>query len=235
MPLMDDADSNLMTQNIVFAICGIMGQIACIDPSAFWSTLEQHEKDWFLKAFDLIDSRKGRSMFMSSLTSSVYEDNTQLNVDNTRHILVSILLRKMGKIALKMDAIQMGIVFNSFGNIMSQISKDDCLHYAHVVLLPLYKVCEGFAGKVIADNIKKLAEDTCGKIENILGTQNFVEVYNVIRKNLKLKRNKRKQEEKLMAVINPVRNVKRKLRITAKNRANKKRKIMTIKIGRWMR
>lgn len=45
---------------------------------------------------------------------------------------------------------QMGIVFNSFGNIMAQIGKDDSLHYAHVVLSPLYKVCEGFAGKVVA-------------------------------------------------------------------------------------
>ncbi|XP_061369187.1 uncharacterized protein LOC133312060 isoform X1 [Gastrolobium bilobum] len=238
MPLVDDADSNLMTQNIVFAICGVhslMGHIACIDPPAFWSTLEQHEKDRFLKAFDLLDSRKGRNMFMSpSLTPSVYEDNNQLNVYNTQYVLVSLLLRKMGKIALQMDAIQMGIVFNSFRNIMSQISQDDCLRYAHVVLLPLYKVCEGFAGKVVTDNLKKLAEDTSGKVENILGTQNFVEVYNLIRKNRKLKRNKRKQEEKLMAVINPMRNAKRKLRITAKHRANKKRKIMTIKMGRWM-
>jgi U3 small nucleolar RNA-associated protein 20 len=46
----------------------------------------------------------------------------------------------------------MGIVFNSFGKIMAQIQsrKDDCLQYAHVVLLPLYKVSEGFARKVIA-------------------------------------------------------------------------------------
>ncbi|KAL2955225.1 hypothetical protein AAZX31_18G015600 [Glycine max] len=238
MPFINDADSSLMTQNIVFAICGVhslMGQNACIDPPAFWSTLEQQEKDRFLKAFDLLDSSKGRSMFMSSSFSSIYEDNNQLNVDNAQRALVSLLLRKMGKIALQMDVIQMGIVFNSFGNIMAQISQDDCQHYAHVILLPLYKVCEGFAGKVVTDNVKKLAEDTCKKLENILGTQNFVQVYNLIRKNLKLKRNKRRQEEKLMAVINPMRNAKRKLRITAKNRANKKRKITTIKMGRWMR
>lgn len=43
----------------------------------------------------------------------------------------------------------MGIVFDSFKSIMSQMSLDDCLHYASEVLLPLYKVCEGFAGKVI--------------------------------------------------------------------------------------
>lgn len=112
MPLIDDADSSLMTQNIIFAICGVhslMGRNVCKDPSAFWSTLEQQEKDQFLKAFDLLDSRKGRNMFMSSsITSSTYEDNNQLNVDNAQHVLVSLLLRKMGKIALQMDAIQVG-------------------------------------------------------------------------------------------------------------------------------
>ncbi|CAK8567091.1 unnamed protein product [Lathyrus sativus] len=242
MPLIDDADSDLMTQNLVFAICAVyslMGQTAIIDPSAFWSTLEQNEKNRFLKAFDLINARKGRSMFMSSsLTSSVCEDNSQLIVKNTQHILVSLLLKKMGKIALQTDAIQMEIVFNSFGKLMAQIqisSMDDCLHYAHVVLLPLYKVSEGFAGKVVADNLKKLAEDTCAKIENIIGTQNFVQVYNLIRKNLSLKRNKRKQEEKLMAVINPKQNAKRKLKMSAKHRANKKRKVMTLKMRRWNR
>ncbi|MED6141617.1 hypothetical protein PIB30_105218, partial [Stylosanthes scabra] len=82
------------------------------------------------------------------------------------------------------------------------------------------------------DDLKKLAEETCRKVENIFGTQNFVQIYNLIRKNLKLKRNKRKQEEKLMAVVNPMRNAKRKMRIAAKQRANKKRKIMTFKMGR---
>ncbi|KAI5382449.1 uncharacterized protein LOC127102572 [Lathyrus oleraceus] len=231
MPLIDDADSNLMTQNIVFAICALMRQTGSIDPSAFWSTLEQNEKNRFLKAFDMINARKERIMFMSSSqTSSVREDISQVNVKNTQHILVSLLLKKMGKIALQTDAIQMEIVFNSFGKLMAQIEMS--MDYAHVVLIPLYKVCEGFAGKVVADNLKKLAEDTCGKIENIIGTQNFVQVYNLIRKNLSLKRNKRKQEEKVMAVINPMRNAKRKLKISAKHRANKKRKVMTLKMRR---
>lgn len=44
----------------------------------------------------------------------------------------------------------MEIVFKSYGNIISQISKDDSMHYAQAVLLPLYKVSEGFAGKVVA-------------------------------------------------------------------------------------
>jgi U3 small nucleolar RNA-associated protein 20 len=112
MPLVDDADSNLMTQNIVFAICGVhslMGQTTSIDPAAFWSKLEQHEKDRFLKAFDLINAKKGISIFMpSSLTSSACEDNSQLDVKSTQYTLVSLLLKKIGKIALQTDAIQVG-------------------------------------------------------------------------------------------------------------------------------
>jgi hypothetical protein len=43
---------------------------------------------------------------------------------------------------------QMGIVFNSFAEIMND--KINCQNYARVVLLPLYKVSEGFAGKVVS-------------------------------------------------------------------------------------
>lgn len=107
-PLDDDADSNLMNQTIVFSIGGVhsvMGQIACLDPSVFWSTLEQHDKTLFLQAFDLLDSRKGRSMFLP-LTSSIHEPNNQQGANNVQHVLVSSLLRKMGKIALQMEAVQ---------------------------------------------------------------------------------------------------------------------------------
>jgi U3 small nucleolar RNA-associated protein 20 len=86
-----------------------MGQTTSIDPAAFWSKLEQHEKDRFLKAFDLINAKKGISIFMpSSLTSSACEDNSQLDVKSTQYTLVSLLLKKIGKIALQTDAIQVG-------------------------------------------------------------------------------------------------------------------------------
>lgn len=85
-----------------------------------------------------------------------------------------------------------------------------------------------------ADDVKQLAEEVRETIKNTIGIQNFVQVYSEIRKNLKAKRDKRKQEEKVMAVVNPMRNAKRKIRIAAKHRANKKRKIMTMKMGRWV-
>ncbi len=84
------------------------------------------------------------------------------------------------------------------------------------------------------DDVKQLALEVCDTMRNALGIQKFVQVYNEIRKNLKAKRDKRKQEEKIMAVVNPMRNAQRKLRIAAKHSANKKRKIMTMKMGSWM-
>lgn len=86
----------------------------------------------------------------------------------------------------------------------------------------------------LPDKLKQLAEETRGKLLSKLGTQNFVHVYNSIEKKLKSRRDKKKQEEKLMAVVNPMRNAKRKMRVSAKNRAYKKRKILTMKMGRWM-
>ncbi|GAV59009.1 LOW QUALITY PROTEIN: DRIM domain-containing protein, partial [Cephalotus follicularis] len=224
----DDSANNLIMQNHVFAIGlhYLMGQRE-VNPHEFWSTLEQHEQARFLKAFQLLDPRKGRGLFLS-FTSGVQDHNGQHHSEDLRYRLVSNLLKKMGKIALEMEVAQMKIIFNTFVKILSQINQGDCQCYAFQMLLPLYKVCEGFAGKVIPDDMKQLAEEVRDNIRNTLGSQDFVQVYSDIRKNIKAKREKRKQEEKLMAVVNPMRNAKRKMRIAAKHHANKKRKIMSI-------
>ncbi|KAA8534172.1 hypothetical protein F0562_031635 [Nyssa sinensis] len=244
--VMDDAAIALITQDLVFALCGLhslTGQNEYMDPNKFWSVLEDHDQSLFLKAFQMLDSRKGRSVF-ASLTSGVNDENDGENSEHRRYLLVSYLLKRMGKIALQMEDVQMKIVFNCFKSVSSkivdqktcssQVYDNDCQHYAYQMLLPLYKVCEGFAGKVIPDDVKQLAQEVCGSIRNTIGMQNFVQIYSQIRKTLKAKRDRRKQEQKLMAVVNPMRNAKRKLRIAAKHRANKKRKIMTMKMGRWL-
>lgn len=109
--LIDDAANNLVTQNLVFTVCGVhslMGKTECADPHQFWFTLEQHEQDQFLKAFELLEARKGKSMFLS-LTSGMCDTNDEIPSKNIRCLLVSNLLKKMGKIALQMEAIQVRI------------------------------------------------------------------------------------------------------------------------------
>lgn len=83
--------------------------------------------------------------------------------------------------------------------------------------------------------MKQRAEKVREKIQEKLGTQSFVQSYNQMRYDLGEKRFKRKQEEKVLAVTNPIRNAKRKMKISAKHQAHKKRKMMTIKMSRWMR
>ncbi|OMO92169.1 Down-regulated-in-metastasis protein [Corchorus capsularis] len=227
--------SGLITKNLVFAICGLnslMREWAGTENTKFWSTLEQCEQDRFLKAFQMLNSRKATGMLLS-ITGATHQNDTD-HSEGLQYLLVSNLLKELGKLALQMEAIQMRIVFNSFQGILPEISQDDSRHYASQMILPLYKVCEGFAGKIITDDLKLLAQEVLDSIRNTLGSQDFGQVYNEIKKKLKSKRDKRKREEKRMAVINPERNAKRKLRIAAKHRANKKRKIMAMRLERWM-
>ncbi|RZC52306.1 hypothetical protein C5167_020735 [Papaver somniferum] len=250
-PLIDDKEAKVLTQILVFAISGVhklAGQSESLHLQEFWSTLELNEQSHFLKAFHLLGSRKGR-MLLGLLTSDVVDPVDQVGsveradvatdaveqadaamnsveqVDGNRlqSILVSPLLKKIGK---------MKIVFNSFSMISIEIGKEGCQQHAYDMLLPLYKVSEGFAGRVITDDLKQMAADVLKKIKDVIGDDSFVRVCNEIRKNLKAKRDKRKNIEKVMAVVNPMRNAKRKLRVNAKHRANKKRKIMIMRMGR---
>ncbi|KAF9622576.1 hypothetical protein IFM89_032475 [Coptis chinensis] len=232
--LTDDSANVLITQNLVFAICGVhslVRQKKCTSLQEFWSTLEVHEQGGFVKAFQLLGSKKGKVMLAS--LSGVKVQNEEDNTEDIQSLLISPLLKRLGKVALQKEDVQMKIVFNCFRTISSQIGQEGCQCYAVDILFPLYKVCEGYAGKVIADDVKQLAEEVRDSVRATLGVENFVKVYNEIRKNLKSKRDKRKHEEKLMAAVNPMRNAKRKLRVAAKHRAHKKRKIMTMKKRRW--
>ncbi|XP_021290199.1 small subunit processome component 20 homolog isoform X1 [Herrania umbratica] len=229
--------SSLITKNLVFTIGGLnslMKEWAGVNHTKFWFTLEQHEQELFLKGFQLLNPRKATGMFLS-ITGATHDQNDTDHSEGLQYLLVFNLLKELGKLALQMEAIQMRIVFNSFRKILPEIGKDDCRHYASYMMLPLYKVCEGFAGKIIHDDLKQLAQEVLESIQKTLGTEDFGHVYGEIKKKLKSKRDKRKREEKRMAVINPERNAKRKLRIAAKHRANKKRKIMVMKMERWMR
>ncbi|KAF5199197.1 Small subunit processome component 20-like protein [Thalictrum thalictroides] len=232
--LTDDAVNMLITQNLIFAICGVhslVGQRKCMGLHEFWSALEVSEQGRFVKAFQLLGSKKGSIMLATLSGESVV--NAEDSVADLQSLLVSPLLKRLGKVALQMEASQMKIVFKCFQTISSQIGQEGCQRYAIDILFPLYKVCEGFTGKVVADDAKQLAEEVRESIRGIIGVENFVKVYNEIRKILKAKRDKRKHQDKLMAAVNPKRNAKRKLRIAAKHRAHKKRKIMSMKKGRW--
>ncbi|XP_039130786.1 LOW QUALITY PROTEIN: small subunit processome component 20 homolog [Dioscorea cayenensis subsp. rotundata] len=241
MPLTDDSTSHIVTQNLVFSVCGLHAftrKSNNVFLHELWSTLDPHEQDSYLRAFESLGSKKARSVFLQATSSKVsakLNQSEQESKGDLQALLVLPLLKRMGKIALETDNAQMTVIFNSFKTIASQIGSEGCQEYAVYLLLPLYKVCEGFAGKVIGDEVKQLAEEVRNSIRNELGVDNFVRTYNEIRKMLSMKRDKRRQKWRVAAVADPVRYAKRKLRIADKHRAHKKRKIELMKFGRWRR
>lgn len=48
------------------------------------------------------------------------------------------------------DFLQTRMVFDFFGRLSSQLGHEGCADYAVQLLSPLYRVCEGFSGKVIS-------------------------------------------------------------------------------------
>ncbi|XP_023633717.1 U3 small nucleolar RNA-associated protein 20 isoform X2 [Capsella rubella] len=231
-----NVDVDLLTANIVFAASSLHSLVGKSDQathSGFWSSLDEDEQVAFLKAFEVLDSGKGRSTFLA-LTSGKHTENGEDDVNDVRNVLIGSLLKRMGKLALDLESVQMRVVFNVYKAFTSQMNQEECRLYAYKILLPLYKVCEGFTGKIITDELKQLAEDVRDSIrDKSLGNNLFVEVYSEIRNSLRTKREKRKREEKLMAVVNPERNAKRKLRLASKNKANKKRRMTSMKLSRW--
>ncbi|CAN8326706.1 unnamed protein product [Cochlearia groenlandica] len=237
-PTIGSVNADLLTANIVFAVFSLhslLGQSDQATKSGFWSSLGDDDQVLFLKAFEVLDSGKGRSTFLA-LTSGRRAENGEDDSNDVRNVLVGSLLKRMGKLALDMESVQMRIVFNVYKAFALQMNQEECRLYAFKILLPLYKVCEGYTGKIITDEMKQLAEEVRDSIRSkALGNQIFVEVYNEIRKSLITKREKRKREDKLMAVVNPERNAKRKLRLASKNKANKKRRVTSMKLSRWAR
>jgi len=88
---------------------------------------------------------------------------------------------------------------------------------------------------MVSDEVKQLAEGVQGKLRDLIGPEKFAEVYRSVHKGLKQKRDSRKRAQKIIAAVDPERHAKRKKRIAGKHREHKRRKIMAMKMGRWMR
>ncbi|KAK1276802.1 hypothetical protein QJS04_geneDACA000746 [Acorus gramineus] len=229
--LTDTVMGESITQNLSFLIYHLHSMVegVSINLHEFCSALDSCEQDLLYEAVALLGSREARDQLLNPTSSGQATDR------DLQSLLIVSLLKRMGKIAVRRENIQMKIIFNCFQRISTKLGSGGCQKYAIQMLLPLYKVCEGFAGKVIPDDIKQLAEEARQSIKEVIGQESFLQLYNTIRKNQKEKREGRKQEEKVIAAVDPMRHAKRKLRISAKRQANKKRKITTMKMGRWMR
>lgn len=106
-PTTGNVDVNLLTANIVFAVFSLhslIGQSDQATQTGFWSSLDEDDQVVFLKAFEVLDSGKGRSTFLA-LTSGKRTENGE-DANDVRNVLVGSLLKRMGKLALDMESVQ---------------------------------------------------------------------------------------------------------------------------------
>jgi len=62
-------------------------------------------------------------------------------------------------------------------------------------------------------------------MKDIMGVESFVQAYNLVRQKVKATRDKRKKIEKITAIVNPMRHAQKKMKLTGKRQAQKKKKI----------
>ncbi|XP_042036651.1 uncharacterized protein LOC121782771 [Salvia splendens] len=147
VPSSDDAGKVIM-QNLVFSISHLHSffeKNEHMDVSSFWSSLDSAEQDRFLKAFGILDPRKGNRTLKLYISDSDQHDKNQ-------HPFISYFLQRMGKLTFQMEANQMKIVFAFHQSISPKLfhfykespptNFDDVRSFAYQLLLPLYRVCE---------------------------------------------------------------------------------------------
>lgn len=116
-----NTNPDFIVKNLVFSICGlhsVIGNVESANSRPFWSSLEEPDQRLFLNSFQSLDSGKGRSMLLPRMTG-VFNQNDACP-DEIRHLLVSNLLKQMGKVALQTDTIQ--VISSGFKFIKNIIS-----------------------------------------------------------------------------------------------------------------
>lgn len=105
-PTTGNVDVDLLTENIVFALSSLhylIGQFDQTTNNGFWSSLGNDEQVVFLKAFEVLDSGKGRSTFLALTSAKRTEDGEEAYGNDVRNVLIGSLLKRMGKLALDME------------------------------------------------------------------------------------------------------------------------------------
>lgn len=102
VPLTEDAARTLVLQNLMFSICelhSVLERNECVDAVTFWSNLEPDEQGIFVKAFNVLDPKKGKRT-LAYLTSEHGQYHRH------QHPFVSHMLQRIGKTCFEMEASQ---------------------------------------------------------------------------------------------------------------------------------
>lgn len=147
---------------------------------------------------------------------------------------LTLLFRRLEKVALRVQPIQAKAVLQWYAAMAPRLGVVGVQPYLRSILVPLFKITEGSAAKLVQVELKALGDEVLSGLRELLGVNEFVQVYNNVRQRVKDVREKRKRAQKLNVLVDPERNAKRKIRLNQKRQAQKKRKIIDSKRQRGL-
>jgi U3 small nucleolar RNA-associated protein 20 len=109
--LSDTTANNLIVQNLAYSVCNLHMLIRqSTSTHQFWSSISS-DRGAFLEGFELLGSRKAKNIFLlcTSTSSDVSGSSLDTNEEPTS-LLVSSILKKMGRIAMQMQDTQVSSI-----------------------------------------------------------------------------------------------------------------------------
>lgn len=139
-----------------------------------------------------------------------------------------VLFQRLTRTALRVQPVQTGAILRWLAAMASKLGLG-LLPYLPLVILPLFRISEGIAGQIISEDLKILAEEVMEHLRSAVGVREFVSAFNSVREKMKKRRESRKIAGKIAALVDPESTARRKLKLSAKRQAQKKRKIQEFK------
>jgi len=110
--LSDTTANNLIVQNLAYSVCNLHMSIRqSTSTHQFWSSISSSDHGAFLEGFELLGSTKAKNMFR--LCTSTATDVSIPSLDSSEEptsLLVSSILKRMGKIAMQMQDTQVSSI-----------------------------------------------------------------------------------------------------------------------------
>ena len=109
--LSDTTANNLIVQNLAYSVCNLHMLIRqSTSTPQFWSSISS-DRGAFLEGFELLGSTKLKNMFLLCTSTSSDTSGSSLGInEGPTSLLVSSILKKMGRIAMQMQDTQVSSI-----------------------------------------------------------------------------------------------------------------------------
>jgi len=109
--LSDTTANNLIVQNLAYSVCNLHMLIRqSTSTHQFWSSISS-DRGAFLEGFELLGSTKVKNMFLLCTSTSSDASGSSLGInEGPTSLLVSSVLKKMGRIAMQMQDTQVSSI-----------------------------------------------------------------------------------------------------------------------------